>query len=460
MKSRSKFLIAGFAIWLTAAAALKAPVPITIVRADAKVSYPTEIDFSLEARGVVEIRTVELEYGLSGRDCSPDVVIAVPDSFTPGTSVKAQWVWNVSELGDLPPGMKIWWDWRLVDADGQETRSAKKWVTWIDSIHSWTSISSGNIILHWYQGTEAYARDLMKSAEDARVILKQDVGAWPDSDINLYIYASNQEMKDALPGAKDWIGGLSFSENQRTIMIGIGPGEEAWGKSTIKHELAHVAAGSIMGGCYGSIPLWLNEGIAVYTEGTPDPLYVKLIEQAVYNDELFSLRSISDQYQEINGDPSLTYAESLSVVQFLVREYGHEKIRNILVALGEGYTYDSSLQSALGLDMDGLDDAWRKSLGADARPKKSIGASPTPLTAGTLPPFSSTPIYSTLTPTENAAPTNPPAAGGLGGAAKALTKYPGNLISIVCLMMTCLLMAGLIAVVILFSRRNSGSGKG
>jgi hypothetical protein len=459
MKLLPKILIAGCALWLSAAAA-KAPAAITIVRAAAETAYPTEITFSIEARSDVEIRSVELEYGLTGRDCSPDVIIAIPDHFVPGTSVKTQWVWNVADSGNLPPGMKIWWDWHVVDAEGNDLRSKKQSITWIDSIHTWTSISSDNIILHWYKGTEAYARDLMKSAENARVLLQQDVGAWPTTDINLYIYASNQDMKDALPGAQDWIGGLSFSENQRTIMIGIGPGEEAWGKSTIAHELAHVAADSIMGGCYGSIPLWLNEGIAVYTEGTPDPQYVKLIEQAVYYDELFSLQSISYQYQEVNGDPSLTYAESLSVVQFLIRQYGHEKIRNILVSLGEGYTYDTALQSGLGLDMDGLDDAWRKSIGADPIPRKSIGASATPLTEGTLAPFASTPVYSTITPTERAVPTSTPAASGLGGAAEALSKYPGNLISVVCLLMLCLLFVGVLAVIVILSRRNSGSGKG
>jgi hypothetical protein len=408
----------------------------------------------------VEIRTVELEYGLVGRDCSPDVVIAVPEDFAPEDSVKVQWVWNISELGNLPPGMKIWWDWRLVDADGKETRSVKKWITWIDSIHPWTSVTSGNIVLYWYKGTEAYAQDLMKSAENARTILIQDVGAWPDADINLYIYDSNQAMKDALVGEPDWIGGMTFWENQRTIVIGIGAGEEAWGKATIAHELAHAAVNSIMGGCFGSIPLWLNEGIAVYTEGPPDPQYTKLMEHAVYYDELFSLRSISEQYQEVNGDPSLTYAESLSVVQFLVAQYGHEKIFRVLQALGAGYTYDSALQSALGLDMDGLEDAWRKSIGADPVPRPTAEASSTPLTEGTLPPFSSTPVYSTLTPTESAVPTSTPAPGGVGEAAKALLQYPGNLISVVCLLMTCLVVLGFLACILILSRRNSSPGKG
>lgn len=459
MKLLQKILIAGCAVGLSAAA-VPSPAAITIVRAAAKTSYPTEIVFSIEARSDVEIRSVELEYGLAGRDCSPDVIIAIPNGFAPGTSVKTQWVWNVGDSGNLPPGMRIWWDWHVVDAEGNEIRSKKQWITWNDSIHPWTSISSGNIILHWYKGTEAYAQGLMKAAENARTLLTQDVGAWPTADINLYIYDSNQAMKDALVGEQSWIGGLTFGENQRTIMIGIGPGEDAWGKSTIAHELAHVAVHSIMGGCYASIPLWLDEGVAVYTEGVPDPAYAKLINQAIYSDELFSLRSISEQYQEVDGDPSLTYAEALSVVQFLVSQYGHEKIQRLLTGLGQGYTYDTALQSALGLDMDGLEDAWRKSIGADPLPRKSIGASATPLTEGTLPPFAATPVYSTLTPTERAVPTSTAAPAGLGAAVNTLSKYPGNLISVVCVLTACLMVLGLLACIVILSKRNSGSGKG
>jgi hypothetical protein len=459
MKSFQKILIMGLGIWLSAAAAKTTP-PITIVHADAKVSYPTQIEFSIEARGDVEIRTAELEYGLIGRDCSPDVIIAIPETFTPEKQIRLSWVWDVAESGNLPPGMKIWWDWHLVDAEGKETRSEKQWITWIDSTHLWTSIASGNIILHWYNGTETYARNLMQSTENARRLLIGDVGAWPESDINLYIYDSNQAMKDTLVNEPDWIGGMSFWENQRTIIIGIEPGDEAWGKATIAHELAHVAVNSIMGGCYASIPLWLNEGIAVYSEGPPDPQYAKLMDNAIYYDELFSLRSISEIYQEVDGDPSLTYAESLSLVQFLVKQYGHEKIQRILQALGEGYTYDSALQSALGLDMDGLENTWRKSIGADPMPQKTASASPTPLTEETLPPFSSTLVYSTLTPTVIVIPTATPEPVRAGRALASILDYPGNLLSIVCITTICFLLLMALALLLYLRARSSGRGRG
>lgn len=147
MNRLQKILIAGLGIWLSAAAAAT-EFPITVLHADAVASYPTRIDFSIEAQADAEIQTVELEYGVEGRDCSPDINISIPTDFAPDTHIQSEWTLSVAAIGDLPPGMKIWWDWHLIDAQGNETRTEKKWVTWIDSVHPWSSIHSGNIILH------------------------------------------------------------------------------------------------------------------------------------------------------------------------------------------------------------------------------------------------------------------------------------------------------------------------
>jgi hypothetical protein len=459
MNRLPKILLGGLGLWLSTAAAT-AEFPIRVLHADAVASYPTRIDFSVEAQSDIQIQTVELEYGVEGRDCTPDINIAIPKDFAPDTHIAVDWTLSVDDTGNLPPGLKIWWDWHMVDAQGNEARTEKQWILWIDSDHDWSSLRSGNIILHWYRGTHAYAQDLLGAAENARTILIQNVGAWPDLDINLYIYDSTQAMKDALVGEPDWIGGLSFWENQRTVMIGIGPGDQIFGKATIAHELAHVAVNSIMGGCYASIPLWLNEGIATYAEGTPDPVIAQLIHQAIYYNQFFSLRSISYEYQEIDGNPGLTYAESLSVVQFLVKEYGHEKIRRVLQSLGEGYTFDSALLLGLGLDMDGLEAVWRKSIGADPMPQKTPNPTPTYLSNATLSPFSSTPILSTRMPTSSLAPTIPPIPHRAGEGVGALLDFSTNLIAIACIGLFCLGLLILLACLLISSRRTSPPREG
>jgi hypothetical protein len=391
-------LLAGFGWICMAAAASRPAADIRILDDGAAARYPIRIVFSIEAESDAQIRVLELEYGLIGRDCTPDRNIVVPEDFSPTGHVDSKWTWEVAASSNiLPPGMRIWWDWRLVDAMGNEVRTEKRWLTWIDSIHDWKTLTSENILLHWYRGTEGYNRGFLQAAEDARDFLRNEINAWPSEEINIYIYGSNEEFKDALEGEPDWIGGLSFGANQRTIMIGIAPEYVDWGKTTIAHELAHTAVDSIMGGCFASIPLWLNEGIAMHAEGSLEPEFQRILDDAIYYDSLFSLRSISYEYREIGGDPSQTYAQSYSAVAFLIDAYGRKDIRRLLDLLGEGYTYDNALLAALGVDMDGLEAGWRKAIGADPmRVRTGVPSVAAPLEA-TIPPGSSSLVLSTNT---------------------------------------------------------------
>jgi hypothetical protein len=447
MKRSGRILFCSLMVLLSIAAA-KPPAAIHVVDASAYVDYPADITFSIEAESESEIRVLELEYGLTGRDCTPDVNIVVPEDFIPAGRVDAEWTFDSASAGNLPPGMRLWWDWRLVDASGNEIRTDREWITWIDDVHPWKTLQSENIYLYWYRGTEEYNRAFLGAAEDARERLRNDIGAWPVLDIHIYIYGSNADMKDALVGEPDWIGGLSFGQNQRTILIGIDPGYEEWGKSTIAHELAHTTVDSIMGGCWATIPLWLNEGIAMYTEGEQEAEYGLALDEAIYYDTLFSLRSISYEYRYRDGDPILTYAESYSVVKYMIGEYGHTKIRQLLDRLGEGYSYDNALLASIGVDMDGLEDAWRRAIGADPMLKKPSVVSPTPVPESTLPSSISLLVVSTPTAATVATAAVTPASSATDVAS--LLEDPVAIGLICALGLLCLSCIGLVVLALVF----------
>jgi hypothetical protein len=440
--------------WLLLAGAPKPPPAIDITRADARVEFPEGITFSIKARSDSRIETLELEFGLAERSCTPDVNLVVPDAFSPAADISINYTWDVGSEGNLPPGMRLWWDWRLVDAAGNEVRSDRKWITWLDSIHDWKTLTSENILLHWYNGTEAYNRKFLNTAETAREKIRSDLGTWPAREINIYIYASNEEMKDALVGEPDWIGGLSFSENQRTIIIGIDRGNEAWGMRTIAHELTHTAIDGFMGGCFGTVPLWLNEGAAMYMEGDLEKPYAAALDDAIYYNSLFSLRSISYMYQSVDGDPTLTYAESYSVVAYLIQTQGNKKIQKMITRLGEGYTYDNALMDALGVDTDGLEAEWRKAIGADpmraATPQSGEAESEATLLPPSMPEELSTATPEFPTPTKSADVRT-----GTGGAGEALV-----LVFICGLSVICLAVSGAVVLILVFRRRGSTQGAG
>jgi hypothetical protein len=68
----------------------------------------------------------------------------------------------------------------------------------------------------------------------------------------------------------------------------------------------------------------------------------------------------------------LYYGQAGSIVGFLVDTYGAEKFAELLRTFKEGATQDAAFTEVYALDALGIENAWRESVGLDAR-----AASPT-----------------------------------------------------------------------------------
>jgi hypothetical protein len=148
-----------------------------------------------------------------------------------------------------------------------------------------------------------------------------------------------------------------------TIVIGISPTNKEWGRRAIAHELGHLVVHQYVFGPYGVLPTWLDEGLAMDAEGELRSDLQGLLEQAIARDALFSVRSISGSFPADPYEAKLSYAESYSLVQFLIDSYGGDKILELLGVFKDGSTTDEALLQVYGFDMDGLGEWWRVSLG-------------------------------------------------------------------------------------------------
>jgi hypothetical protein len=97
----------------------------------------------------------------------------------------------------------------------------------------------------------------------------------------------------------------------------------------------------------------------MYSEGLLSPQYSNPLQQAVSGNSLFSVRSITSPFSAYTDKSVLSYAESFSLVDFLISQYGAEKMRELLSTFEQGITYDGAFMKVYGFDMDGLDALWR-----------------------------------------------------------------------------------------------------
>jgi len=83
---------------------------------------------------------------------------------------------------------------------------------------------------------------------------------------------------------------------------------------------------------------------------------------AILEDELISVRSLCSPFSAYYEIACLSYAQSYSLVEYLLDNYGQDRMLELLTILKQGSTYDEALTEVYGFDIDGLDARWRGTL--------------------------------------------------------------------------------------------------
>jgi len=412
--------------------------------------FPETATFSSTLSSSTTITSVVLEYGNEQLTCGHVIAKAFPQ-FTAARSVSVEWTWDMRQSGSLPPGAGLWWRWRYTDRSGTEFVSEQQSATWLDNTHHWKSkVRGDDLRLHWYQGDDDFAQTLLAAALAGLAFNESQSGLTADAPIDIYIYANTGDMKDAVLYEPSWTGGLAFPE-QDIVILGIPPYDLDWGRAAIIHELTHVLVGHLTFSCLGDVPTWLDEGLAVYSEGELDPGAKLQLDDAIRENTLIPVRSLSGGFSEVSSKANLSYSESYSLVRFLIEKFGQQKMTSLLEALRDGNPIDQALIKVYGFDVDGLEDAWRVTIGADRRPVSAQPtAQPTPTYVPTMVPISGGRLAFTPTPlTIPTSSVSEPTATPLGGGPPlALTLV---LVGFCCLM---LLLIGVIALGVIVRGQN------
>jgi hypothetical protein len=182
------------------------------------------------------------------------------------------------------------------------------------------------------------------------------------------------------------------------VIIGIAPADVEWGKRTEAHELTHVLVGNFTFTCLGSMPTWLVEGLAVYGEGGPETSGVSYFEQNKSDNTLLSFRVLSGGFSEDPNKADLSYSQSYYMVNYLIENYGKDKLISFLKLLQTGGDLSDSLSSTYGFDLSGFEKEWRASLSLPALEESITEATATPTIIPTIIPIQGIQPAATITP--------------------------------------------------------------
>jgi hypothetical protein len=324
-----------------------------------QISYPSSINFKISAQSNTDITSLRLHYIVAYQNYA-NVISEGWAQFTSAKSVDTQWLWDMRRTGSLPPGTKIDYWWTALDTAGSTSETDHTSITFDDNTHTWKTMTSGPVILLWYNGNQDFANSLMAAAQDGIAKIGNDLGLKAEGKVKLYIYGSVQDMQASRLFPQQWEAGVTYG-GYNTIVLGVAPSDLAFGEGAIPHELTHWLTGNFTFNDYGAgIPVWLSEGMATYIQNEPDSSWLDL---AIQQNMLISVRTLSSPFSAVSQQAYISYAESHSIVSYLLQTYGKDKIYQLLGVFGQGSDYDSALKQVYGFDQDGLNNLWLRSIG-------------------------------------------------------------------------------------------------
>jgi hypothetical protein len=335
---------------------------ITVTANTYEYSFSKKIVFRLVAESSSEINAITLTYRIGDE---PVTNRAYPE-FSSAKRVEAEYVWRL-QRGEIPPGSDIEYSWRIEDAAGNTLKTEPITFTYMDDRFTWQSLTEGKIILYWYNADQAFGRRLLDSAVDSLARLEENIGVELEKPVKIIVYQSKADMQEALVSK-----GRIFEERIITLGTVVAPdimllhGTHSQVDRTIAHELTHVVVGLATENPYAKIPAWLNEGLAMYNEGELRKDNAEALKRGIRENRLLSVRSLTS----VTGNPdeiNLFYGEVYSIIEFLLKTYGKEKMSELLKVFKEGRLPDDALMEVYDFDQDELDTLWRESIGAPPR---------------------------------------------------------------------------------------------
>jgi hypothetical protein len=334
--------------------------PILVTHSSAVIDFPLSLNFAAQVSSQSDIADIRLRYRVEQMSFA-SVTSEAFIKFVPSTSVKAGYMLDMRKFGGLPPGTNLDFWWLVKNAGGAvlETQPAHYQVT--DNRYKWQKLSEGKIDLFWYNGDAAFAQALMSAAQQSLVKMASDTGASPAKTIAIYIYNGPQDLQGSLIYPNEWTGGVALT-SYNIVAIGITPDYLDWGQGAMAHELTHIVINQVVFNPYSGLPVWLNEGLAMYSEGALSSQFTAPLAKAVSEGNLISVRSISSPFSADSAKANLSYAESDSLVEFLVKGYGPGKMLELLNTFQQGSTYDGAFQKVYGFNLDGLETRWKSAL--------------------------------------------------------------------------------------------------
>lgn len=205
---------------------------------------------------------------------------------------------------------------------------------------------------------------VLKMLQDAYSSIGRDFHFFPREKVHVLIYDSDDFGKK-IGDEHEYIGAL-YDGKMRLPTIEVSRKKQKVVslkrfKAYVWHEYTHTIVHALSG---GRAPRWLNEGLAEYEENKVEAEDMAAFRKLVRADQCLSLATIQKwQFSMTNSSQThLHYVQAFSMVDYLVRRYRMQRIKQLLQKLQEGVPFESAFQATFHVSLNTFYDRWKQSV--------------------------------------------------------------------------------------------------
>ncbi|MYC32018.1 MAG: hypothetical protein F4X64_02445 [Chloroflexi bacterium] len=347
---------------------------VTVNRQGVENQFPDGLRFYIDAESasdIEEIRVYVRKLGQSSRRTYRTV------EFEPGTSISGEALFQSKTSNEyIPTGTRLEYHFDIRTVDGEQFETEPETLVYLNTGLDWDVKSSGLINVYYYQYdqlSEARAEAVLMVADETYQHMGPILGVELTEPMSIVVYSSYDHMREALRPSSRVAArhlrtlGQAFS-NERTLLVD-GSSDPFVGDNTLTttaHEFTHLLVADAAGSAYAQVHLWLNEGLAVYSEGQPNNEYERYMEFAIENDRVPPLAGL----RTFAGTPQETlqaYGQGHAVASYMLANYDQSLMAELFAAIRTTHNFEKALVAAYGVSVPDLDNEWRESVGLTPR---------------------------------------------------------------------------------------------
>lgn len=242
------------------------------------------------------------------------------------------------------------------------------------TLRNWKELKGDHFVIYYGKGDSEgdgarFARDVLRVSESYYRQISLDLGyqryskfwQW-ENRVKIYIYTTRDEYLKATLQPK-WSHGIAdYTKKEISSYYW----SEEFLQSILPHEITHLIFRDYVG-FKGEIPLWLDEGVAQWEEPAKRAVVRQVMKSVLEKGKALTIEQLMaftlGGKEEDEEAVTNFYIQAVSVIDFLIREYGSQNFIHFCRQLRDGkslnealkFTYPTSIR-----DLNQLEEKWKK----------------------------------------------------------------------------------------------------